>query len=156
MTQQFENFVNAALDKSLASDVTLPTANDIPVFTGIGRQVTGKTATELGLALTFSDSTFRVYDNDDANKILAFEVSGIVVSPAATPTTKTITMPNANVNLGDLPSVATTNNNVLSGTRTQILGGQNNNVSGTDNVAIASHRSTLSGTGNTVINFGVS
>ena len=28
MTQQFENFVNAALDKSLASDVTLPTANE--------------------------------------------------------------------------------------------------------------------------------
>ena len=52
MTQQFENFVNAALDKSLSSDVTLPTANDIPVFTGIGRQVTGKTKAELGLALT--------------------------------------------------------------------------------------------------------
>jgi len=52
MTQQFENFVNAALDKSLASDVTLPTANKIPVFTGIGRQVTGKTIAELGLALS--------------------------------------------------------------------------------------------------------
>ena len=50
MTQQFENFVNAALDKSLSADVTLPTANDIPVFTGIGRQVTGKTIAELGLA----------------------------------------------------------------------------------------------------------
>jgi hypothetical protein len=50
MTQQFENFVNAALDKSLASDVTLPTADDIPVFTGIGRQVTGKTIVELGIA----------------------------------------------------------------------------------------------------------
>ena len=49
MTQQFENFVNAALDKSLSSDVTLPTANEIPVFTGIGRQVTGKTKAELGL-----------------------------------------------------------------------------------------------------------
>ncbi len=32
--------------------MTLPTADEIPVFTGIGRQVTGKTATELGLALT--------------------------------------------------------------------------------------------------------
>ena len=52
MTQQFENFVNAALDKSLSADVTLPTANEIPVFTGIGRQVTGKTKAELGLALT--------------------------------------------------------------------------------------------------------
>ena len=50
MTQQFENFVNAALDKSLSSDVTLPTADEIPVFTGIGRQVTGKTKAELGLA----------------------------------------------------------------------------------------------------------
>ncbi len=50
MTQQFENFVNAALDKSLSSDVTLPTADEIPVFTGIGRQVTGKTTTELGIA----------------------------------------------------------------------------------------------------------
>lgn len=52
MTQQFENFVNAALDKSLSSDVTLPTADEIPMFTGIGRQVTGKTKAELGLALT--------------------------------------------------------------------------------------------------------
>jgi len=55
MTQQFENFVNAALDKSLSADVTLPTADDIPVFTGIGRQVTGKTIAELGIAL--SDAT---------------------------------------------------------------------------------------------------
>ena len=51
MTQQFEDFVNAALDKSLASDVTLPTANKIPVYTGIGRQVTAKTAAELDIAI---------------------------------------------------------------------------------------------------------
>ncbi len=57
MTQQFENFVNAALDKSLASDVTLPTANKIPVFTGIGRQVTGKTTAELGLASIYNFQT---------------------------------------------------------------------------------------------------
>ena len=56
MTQQFEDFVNAALDKSLASDVTLPTANKIPVYTGIGRQVTGKPPAELGLAVS-SDIT---------------------------------------------------------------------------------------------------
>jgi len=52
MTTPFENFVNTALGKSVSADVTLPTANDIPVFTGIGRQVTGKTKAELGLALT--------------------------------------------------------------------------------------------------------
>jgi len=132
-------------------------ASLVPVVTVNSKGiVTGVTTTAISLPTTFSDSTFRVYDNGDANKILAFEVSGIVVSPAATPTTKTITVPNADVNLGDLPSVATTNNNALSGTRSQILGGQNNNVSGTDNVAIASHRSILSGTGNTVINCGVS
>ena len=50
MTTPFENFVNTALGKSVSADVTLPTADDIPVFTGIGRQVTGKTTTELGLA----------------------------------------------------------------------------------------------------------
>ena len=52
MTTPFENFVNTALGKSVSADVTLPTANEIPVFTGIGRQVTGKTKAELGLALT--------------------------------------------------------------------------------------------------------
>ncbi len=65
MTQQFENFVNAALDKSLASDVTLPTADEIPVFTGIGRQVTGKTATELGLVLTANLGTAASSDAGD-------------------------------------------------------------------------------------------
>ncbi len=52
MTTPFENFVNTALGKSVSADVTLPTADDIPVFTGIGRQVTGKTIAELGLALS--------------------------------------------------------------------------------------------------------
>ena len=65
MTQQFENFVNAALDKSLASDVTLPTADEIPVFTGIGRQVTGKTKAELGLALTADLGTAAAADVGD-------------------------------------------------------------------------------------------
>ncbi len=50
MTTPYEDFVNIALGKSVSADVTLPTADDIPVFTGIGRQVTGKTKAELGLA----------------------------------------------------------------------------------------------------------
>lgn len=114
-------------------------ASLVPVVTVNSKGiVTGVTTAAISVPTTFSDSTFRVYDNGDANKILAFEVSGIVVSPAATPTTKTITMPNANVNLGDLPSVATTDSNTLGGIRCRILGGSNNNVSGTDNVIIAS------------------
>jgi len=62
MTTPFENFVNIALGKSLSADVTLPTANDIPVFTGIGRQVTGKTIVELGIATT-TDSRYQFVSN---------------------------------------------------------------------------------------------
>jgi hypothetical protein len=107
--------------------------------------ITSVVNTAITAPTTFSDSTFRVYDNDDANKLLAFELSGIVVTPAATPTVKTITVPNANINLGDLPSVATNDDNVLAGTRCRILGGSNNNVSGTDNVAIGCTSCTLTG-----------
>ena len=65
MTTPFENFVNIALGKSVSADVTLPTADDIPVFTGIGRQVTGKTKAELGLALTANLGTAASADAGD-------------------------------------------------------------------------------------------
>lgn len=48
------------------------------------------------------DSTFTIYDNGDSTKKIAFEASGISGS-----TTRTITMPDANVNLGAL-----TNSNI--------------------------------------------
>lgn len=134
---------------------TYGSASLVPVVTVNSKGiVTGVSTAAISVPTTFSDSTFRVYDNGDANKILAFEVSGIVVSPDATPTTKTITMPNANVNLGDLPSVATTNSNSNIGTRCSITGGRNNTVSGTDNSAVNTSYNTISGTGNTVLGGG--
>lgn len=52
----------------------------------------------------FSDAMFRVYDDGDATKELAFEVSGI-----ATATTRTITMPDANINLADVNNAVLVN-----------------------------------------------
>jgi len=117
------------------------TASQVTVTNGDG--VSGNPTISLHSNITngvFSDSTFRIQDNDDATKQIAFEVSG--VAPAAT---STITVPNANINLGNLSSVATTDNNTLSGTRNRILGGSNNTVSGTDNVAVSCTSTSLGG-----------
>lgn len=46
-------------------------------------------------ASVLADNVFRIVDNGDATKQIAFEASGI-----ATATTRTITMPNSDVNLG--------------------------------------------------------
>jgi hypothetical protein len=259
MTTPYENFVNIALGKSVSADVTLPTADDIPVFTGIGRQVTGKTIAELGLALSsdilqkdtvyipnstdpFPLETKTLYMIGDfitttygdlylqlppltASTIievqLAFnieQVGHVYLIPSGTDlvfgegnpvdlknlplapgcTIKlffhsgsgwigqanyssdhqilpkihpfnaasfgighyinsqatsglSIQIPDANVNLGTLPSVATTDLNTLSGTRTRILGGSSNTVSGTDNIAIGCTSATLSGARQTAI-----
>jgi len=100
-----------SLPESGVTANTYGSASVIPVVTVNAQGViTSVVDTAITPPTTFSDSTFRVYDNDDANKILAFEVSGIVPnttgSPLYTPlpTTRTITMPNADVNLGKIPS----------------------------------------------------
>ena len=122
--------------------------NSVPAYTNtaLAQGVAGTAGnfTNIG-GNTFSDSLFRIQDNDDANKLLAFELSGIVVSPAATPTVKTITMPNADVDLGTMSSVATTDSNTLSGTRNRIVGGRNNTVSSTDNAVINCYATNLGG-----------
>ena len=73
-------------------------------------------------------------------------VGGTIVSttvPAGT--SRELTLPNANVDLGDLPSVATndTNSIALAALRCRILGGQGNTVSGTGNVLINCTGATL-------------
>lgn len=54
---------------------------------------------------SFSDALFNIYDDGDVTKLLKFQASGI-----ATGTTRTITMPNADVDLGNL-----TNSNIAAG-----------------------------------------
>jgi hypothetical protein len=145
MPTSFENFINTELPLRVAT-LDAPEALDIPVFTGVGLLTEAKTVAELGLALTadlgtFSDSAFRIQDNDNATKQLAFEVGGV-----APDNTSTITVPNANINLGNLSAVATTDSNILSGTRNRIVGGSNNTVSGTDNVVVGCSSSYFNGT----------
>lgn len=71
-------------------------------YTGQANKTVSVKVTEDGLEFTaasggstFDDSLFQIYDNLDNTKKLAFEASGI-----ATLTTRTITMPNNDVNLG--------------------------------------------------------
>ena len=127
-----------------ASGVTAGTygsssAIPVPVIDTYGR-ITGITTAAITVPTTFSDSAFRIQDNADATKQIAFEASGV-----ATGTTRTLTMPNKDINLGNLSSVATTDSHTLSGTRTRIVGGSSNTVSGTDNAAINCYATTLGG-----------
>ncbi len=133
-----------------ASGVTAGTygsasAIPVPVVDTYGR-ITGITTAAVVSPTVFSDSAFRIQDNADASKQLAFEVSGI-----ATGTTRTWTAPNVAINFGDLSAVATTDFNTLSGTRTRIVGGSHNTVSGTDNIAIGCSYVTLNGIGQIVL-----
>jgi len=71
----------------------------VPVLTVNAQGVVTAASTAAIVAPTaFSDSTFRVQDNGNATKQLAFEVSGITAG-----TTRIVTMPDANVNLGNVP-----------------------------------------------------
>lgn len=54
------------------------------------------------------------------------------------------TLPDKNINFGDLGFVASTNSNTLSGNRTRIYGGSGNTVSGVDNVLVGCTDATAS------------
>ena len=129
------------------------TASQVTVDNGDG--VSGNPTISLHSNITngvFSDSTLRIQDNADATKQLAFEVSGV-----ATATTRTWTVPDTNLDFGNItkiPAVATPYTTApMAGTRPQCLGGSSNTFSGgTDVVAIGCTSSTLSGTNVTYIN----
>ncbi len=63
------------------------------------------------IVTSFSDSQFEVYNNVDPTKLVAFAASGITAG-----NTRTITMPDANVNLGDI----STNNDKVTNVSTDL------------------------------------
>jgi len=79
----------ASLSTTIDTTLTSLATNNILQWDGAS-WVNVTTAAIVGT--TFADNVFRVQDNGDATKQLAFEVSGI-----ATATTRTITAPNADV-----------------------------------------------------------
>lgn len=70
-----------------------------------------------GGAVEFEDDTFRIIDDGDNSKKIAFQASGISAS-----TTRTITMPDANVNLG-LVATAIQRDGSVAFTANQPMGG---------------------------------
>lgn len=111
---------------------TYGSATQVPVLTYSAKGIlTGVTTAGISAPTTFAANVFRLQDNGNATKQLAWEVSAIGAG-----TTRTWTAPNVDINFGNLSSVATTDSNVLSGIRTRILGGTSNTVSGTDNATV--------------------
>jgi len=76
---------------------------DLPLSVDASNQLTFNSVAIVNSSGNFLDSTFRIVDNGDATKKLAFEVSGV-----STGTTRTITMIDANVTI-----VGTTNTQTL-------------------------------------------
>jgi len=95
------------------------TGTDLQVTVTNGDGVAGNPTISLHSNITngvFSDSAFRIQDNGNATKQLAFEVSGV-----ATSTTRTITMPDANVDLGQMAKGSFTPVELLASSATQNL-----------------------------------
>lgn len=75
--------------------------NNAASFTYTLPGATGTLALISDIVSTFSDSAFRVKDNGDATKLLAFETSGI-----DTATTRTLTVPNSNGTIALLSDIS--------------------------------------------------
>jgi hypothetical protein len=80
---------------------------------------------------SFADNGFNLYDNADATKKIAFQASGITAG-----TTRTLTMPDADVNLGALTNSNISGSAAIDYSKLNLTGSLvNADVSGTANIA---------------------
>ncbi len=92
------NSVLANLDAAIGDLTFVPTNYVDPASDVVASHLSAiDTALASAGSGNFSDSVFRIQDNVDATKELAFEVTGI-----ATATTRSIIMPNVDINLGHI------------------------------------------------------
>lgn len=121
---------DAVLSVNSQTGIVQLDAVDIPYNNG----TSGLTATDVQNAIDelaastvtdFSDSDFRISDNGDSTKKIAFEASSI-----ATATTRTITMPDANINLGQLANVNLSNLSSPTAVNVPLLPGASSNLGG--------------------------
>lgn len=148
------------------------TATLVITIAGISTFLDAKSCTSLGgspltikitpgevITIRMSDSlTYAIVDRSldvgiASNNRVSSGYRAVFRAPDDFTANRTITVPDANVNLGDLPSIATNyRTGSMAGTRSQCVGGSLNVFNGgTDNVAIGSTSCALHGTSNSVI-----
>lgn len=92
-----ENYVAQYLDGAWLEYAPIGAVRVYVTDEGVDVRWSGSTWSTPTAATDFDDSTFRVSDNGDSSKKIAFQASGITTS-----TVRTITMPDADVDLGDI------------------------------------------------------
>lgn len=114
----------------------------VPVLT-VNAQgvVTAASTTAIVAPTAFSDSAFRVQDNGNATRQLAFEVSGITAG-----TTRTWTAPDIDLDMGNVAVSVATTSLKMGGSSATSMSGAYNTVLG-----YGSATSLTSGTGNTIV-----
>ena len=129
-----------SLPASGVSAATYGSATQVPVL-AVNAQgvVTSVTNTAITTPSTFSDSAFRIQSNGDATRQIAFSAT-----PISTGQTRTITVPDRNVDLGGIPQSNFNSSNSQGGATSGIVAGVSNSIGGTSNIVGAGQGNIIS------------